>query len=233
MKFMPIGDIINQKISFFIPYYQRGYKWEAHQVKTLLDDFWQFFLKTLEGNNDYKYYCLQPLVIVKINNNLYKVIDGQQRLTTIYIILKVFKDYLEESKNRYRFEINYERDSKELLENIDNINCKNSLDCCYMKEAYNAVFEWIETNSISFQDIEEFRLLIVKNSRISNNKDINKNIRFIWYEIDEKDEFDVFIRLNIGKIPLTNTELIKSFLIQKETDSQKRFDLSTLYRTNF
>ncbi len=227
MDFMPVGDIINEKISFFIPYYQRGYKWEEHQVKALLDDFWNFCEKVeYEKDENYKYYSLQPLVVVKMDEKRYKVVDGQQRLTTIYIILKAFKNYLEEEKDKYTFEIDYERGSKELLKNIEKEADEFNLDYCYMKNAYNTVFEWIEEKGLQEQDVLDLRNIIVRNSRKINGVDRKNNIRFIWYEIDEKDEFDVFIRLNIGRIPLTNTELIKSFLLQRESSLQKRLEFS-------
>ena len=67
---------------FVVDSYQRGYRWESKQVKKLLDDLLEFSEKE-EG-----YYCLQPLIVRKISENKYELIDGQQRLTTLYILLK-------------------------------------------------------------------------------------------------------------------------------------------------
>jgi len=73
--------------NFFVPAYQRGYRWTREDVKRLLDDVWE----TKQVNGDYS---LQPVVVKLINNgsnvadNLgqqeWELIDGQQRLTTLY-----------------------------------------------------------------------------------------------------------------------------------------------------
>ena len=83
-------------MKFFIPNYQRGYRWTEQQVKDLLNDIWEFSKKKKQ---EYEFYCLQPLVVKLMNaedkqkcqlnadEKWYEVIDGQQRLTTIFLIL--------------------------------------------------------------------------------------------------------------------------------------------------
>ena len=66
---------------FYIPSYQRGYRWSIQQVKELLEDIEEFCEKGSNG-----IYCIQPLV-VNHNNEKWNVVDGQQRLTTISILL--------------------------------------------------------------------------------------------------------------------------------------------------
>ena len=67
---------------FIIKNYQRGYRWDSKQVENLLDDLLEFE----KSNNEL--YCLQPIIVRKLQENEYELIDGQQRLTTIYILLK-------------------------------------------------------------------------------------------------------------------------------------------------
>ncbi len=69
-----------RKISdeFYVPSYQRGYRWGQLEVESLLNDV---------RNNGNKPYCLQPIVVKK-NAGKFDLIDGQQRLTTIYLIYK-------------------------------------------------------------------------------------------------------------------------------------------------
>ena len=74
---------------FNIPEYQRGYRWEKKQVEDLLNDLKYF----IEKKSDKKeFYCLQPIVVYKTDENSYDVIDGQQRLTTLYLILQALKN---------------------------------------------------------------------------------------------------------------------------------------------
>ena len=70
-----VGNITG---TFFVPSYQRGYRWGKDEVTRLLDDIYQ---------NGKKNYCLQPIV-VRNNGDSYELIDGQQRLTTLYLIYK-------------------------------------------------------------------------------------------------------------------------------------------------
>lgn len=87
MERRAIPDLLDKK--YYIPEYQRGYRWEEKQVQDLLNDLHDFFTGKYEG----QFYCLQPIVVKEIriaNEQRYEVIDGQQRLTTLRIIMQVF-----------------------------------------------------------------------------------------------------------------------------------------------
>ena len=79
----PIGDI---KGNFFVPKYQRGYRWTESQVRTLMNDLWENCKQETQ-----KEYCLQPVVVRKRGEADYELIDGQQRFTTILILLSYIK----------------------------------------------------------------------------------------------------------------------------------------------
>ena len=72
-----------EAITYMIPVYQRNYAWEKDQISTLIKDVYDSLSKKKKA------YYIGTLVTYKRENNVYEVIDGQQRLTTIYIILKV------------------------------------------------------------------------------------------------------------------------------------------------
>lgn len=72
-----------QGIIFHIDKYQRGYRWGMREIFSLLDDIFTF-KKSIRDS----FYCLQPLVVNEKKENNYELIDGQQRSTTIYLILK-------------------------------------------------------------------------------------------------------------------------------------------------
>jgi len=88
-----------------------------------------------------------------------------------------------------------------------------------MSKAYLTIKQWFEDYSVNEVDI--LKILLNKDIKFENDKKIDyaNNVRVIWYEIHDKSddiEIDVFTRLNIGKIPLTNAELIKAlFLVDK------------------
>ena len=86
--------------TYVIPYQQRGYKWTSSNVEELLYDLREFIEDT---NSKKRIYCLQPLAIVPVGDNRYAVLDGQQRLTTLYLLHK----YLYGCSP---YEFDYERD---------------------------------------------------------------------------------------------------------------------------
>ena len=76
-----VVQIADEKLKFFIPDNQRGYRWEKEQVEDLLNDLVEFF------QSKKPLYCLQPLVVVKRGEDEWEVVDGQQRLTTLFLVL--------------------------------------------------------------------------------------------------------------------------------------------------
>ena len=207
-----IRDIIDKKINFNVPAYQRGYRWDKLNVTDLLDDLLEF----IQDDNSGKFYCLQPLVVKKIGENLYNVIDGQQRLTTIFIILKYLENLLKEENGIDEiYTLSYEtrKDSKDFLQNIasktqDESNQNMDYFCMY--QAYEAVENWFG-DKISQKKTTKRKMLEI----FTNSKDDKHHIEFIWYEVEnsENDEVKIFARLNSGKIPLTNAELIKALFL--------------------
>ncbi len=182
------------KDSFFIPSYQRGYRWDKQQVTQLLEDVREFKPKEI-NNGEKTWYCLQPL-IVKKKNDVWEVIDGQQRLTTIYLILH----YL----NRSLFTLSYETREKsaEFLKKLNkNKEDDSNVDFFFISTAYQTIAKWFDDNGQTF-DINSFESKLFF------------HVKVIWYEVPEsQDSIDIFTRINIGKIPLTNAELIKALFL--------------------
>ncbi len=236
LKLKSIREILDK--SFYIPAYQRGYRWSSRQVIDLLDDIWEFALKKKKEEGEF--YCLQP-VVVKKDNEKFRVIDGQQRLTTLFIILKFFEQHIKYSFTGVKrfYTLEYETrnkqniDSNNFLENIRDIeNCKDNnsniipnidtIDFYYMSNTYITIKQWFDKQD---KDINPFlQVLLNSDVEIKNKEkiDVANNVRVIWYEIYDENEINVFTRLNIGKIPLTNAELIKAiFLINTKEENEK------------
>lgn len=188
--FIPVKDLENK--NFLIPSYQRGYRWD-NEVNALLEDITDF-INYKKSDNDF--YSLQPIVVKK-DEDKYIVIDGQQRLTTIFLIIKYI-----ENKSFFSIKYHTRQKSSEFLENIENkeeSDAKN-IDFYYFFQAYKNIKDFFSSkvNKNDFYDI------------------LLNRCKVLWYEIadDEKEE-DVFIRLNIGKIPLLEEENIKALFLSK------------------
>ena len=200
-----IGADIKGK--FVIPSYQRGYRWGRWEVKRLLDDI------RLNGNAKY---CLQPIVVKVLDENRYELIDGQQRLTTLYILLTFLKrEY--KPKITIPFEIEYEirKGSADYLKNITEERASEYIDYHYMYQAFVTIGEWFseqKNDVVAADKMYEF---------------LATNVEVIWYEVDEDvSGIDLFERLNIGKIPLTDAELVKALFLSvgKKSDDGNKLD---------
>lgn len=214
IELRPVKDLLG--MNFFIPSYQRGYRWKTRQVQDLLEDIKEFIGKGAIGN-----YCLQPLVVRRHNdkkdvfaqiqealnkkdiseiknllNEQWDVVDGQQRLTTLFILLK----YLN-GGNIYQLSYATRPDSPTFLNEIgsNNQNSDINVDFKHFGNTYTVIHNWF--NNHKNVDRKAFLETI-----------LNKT-EFIWYESEEKDPIEVFTRLNIGKISLTNSELVKALFL--------------------
>ena len=216
LRIINVNELSNY--SFFVPAYQRGYRWTNLEVKDLLNDICDFKPKEIDNSDEKTWYCLQPLVVKKrINDEKYELIDGQQRLTTIYLILHYLnQDYVENRRDKL-FDLDYEtrKESKSFLLNPEKESNEN-IDYYYISQAYKTITDWFEKNPNHTNfDKNDFR------------SKIKFNTKFIWYEIIEDSTIPVFSRLNIGKISLTNAELIKALFLNSSLYSK---DLSIKQR---
>lgn len=198
-----------QEFSFFIPAYQRGYRWSPKEVVDLLDDISEFAPKQVGDSNDKTWYCLQPIVVRKKLDEHYEVIDGQQRLTTIYLILFYLNQiYTEENRSKL-FDLTYEtrKNSTEFLKHLKKKSISDeNVDYFFISSAYDAVCDWFNKPNFNRTDFEsKFKF----------------NTKVIWYESSEDNSIAIFTRINIGKIPLTNAELIKALFLNSSNFEDK------------
>lgn len=228
-----IPDLLDKK--YYIPEYQRGYRWEKTQVLDLLQDLYAFFIGDTKG----QFYCLQPIVVKKkqMNDELwYEVIDGQQRLTTIRIIMQIY-DQLNSnmfSTISHKYTIMYATrpDMVDIFESIkivppiasspatiDEIPRKWShmIDSVYIYHAANTVFKW-------FMD-DPSRVGVFSQYFYQTADSGTKSVQIVWYETnEEKEPHDIFNRMNSLKVELSCSELIRSLFLSKTT----KFDLGSL-----
>ena len=170
--------------------------------------------REIVGSDDRTWYCLQPVVVKQRKENEYEVIDGQQRLTTAYLILHYLNQDFVEKKRDKLFNLDYETrpDSKIFIQHpeVDSSSC---IDFYYMHQAYSTIEKWFEASEqqTSF-DKNDFRSKIKFHTKV------------IWYETTEENPITVFTRLNIGKISLTNAELIKALFLNSSNFRTTNFD---------
>lgn len=222
-KFCPkaVAELIDGKHTFSIPSFQRGYRWGKKQVTDLLNDI-RTFVRT-EGSNTY---YLQPLVVIKkCSGNQpdenckesWSVLDGQQRLTTIRLIIAALVDYMPRKKadsipnNLYALIYDNRQDL-----DFDNPDETKNMDSFYVFNAKKTIEEWIVDKLKNGDDS-----IFDEMARSMVSTDYSKKVKFIWYEAssnpdsqkNELEAIEIFNRLNNGKVSLTSSELIKALLI--------------------
>lgn len=208
-----VGDISGK---FVIKSYQRGYRWEDSQVLALLNDIY--------GNGS-KPYCLQPVVVRRLEEDTFELIDGQQRLTTLLILLK-FIQKIYKPRISIQYTLSYETRDKtaEFLDNITAEEAEKNIDFYYIFKAYNTIDQW-------FKDLAAQKVDLDVTAADDIFGYLNKNVKVIWYEVNaEVDPIALFARLNIGKIALNNAELVKALFLMNAGDGgknrQKQIEMS-------
>lgn len=193
------------KGSFSVPGYQRGYRWGKEEVVQLLNDLDE----RLAANRTKEDYYLQPVVVKKETASRYELIDGQQRLTTLYLVYRALGALMPGLIAACPYKIDYETrpGTPHFLEDPLNAGkAKENIDFHYLKEAYVEIDRWLRQKEQTEGWLEKFYHFL------------KEHLRIIWYEVpQERDSVALFTRLNNGRIPLTNAELVRALIFRGET----------------
>lgn len=203
------GEYLTSKgCSFYnIPEYQRGYKWTAANVIQLLED-----LKNFKKSDNDQFYCIQNITITKQKHKdswCMNVIDGQQRLTTLFILLSYLQRNMKDkiispSANILKYSIR-ETSDKFLCDSIltgiiwDNAidtNAAHTKDQLYIMAVADAIQDWFRENKLETKTVLDDLVLIVN-------------------EVRPGDEETVFASLNGGKVDLDGADLVRAILITR------------------
>lgn len=222
---------LHSKDYYNIPLYQRGYKWTAKQVGKLLDDIDRF--SPIAG----KFYCVQNITLVPTSNGCFNVVDGQQRLTTMVLILSCLGETnLVANKVRFpdnsirektnKFLNNYITASDKLLldefpsweDLIDEKPEFDHQDIYHLYQAYNTISLWLD----ELDNKDEFL-----------NK-LLEHVMFICNYIEGENEERIFGNLNSKRIYLDGADLVRATLITRVTleESKRESDIKNIVRVN-
>lgn len=203
---------------FSIPHYQRGYRWTEKEVEALLNDLLAF----AKSDTREESYCLQPLVLQEMADEQLRVVDGQQRLTTLAIILQSLGV---ETHWDIRYTAEGGRQLKNLLKNPG-----KTINDHFRIRAMDKVGQWLDEDS---SRTESLRSVLQGEG--------GKRVVFLRYdlpkneapEVDKDEGHGAFQRLNAGKTALTSSELIRALYMEagnglddgEKADIAKEWDL--------
>ena len=189
-----VGDIAG---SFRVARYQRGYRWGQLEVERLLDDIW---------DSKGEPYNLQPVVVKHESASSWELVDGQQRLTTLYLIFVFMQRAgLQSSGAPYTITYDTRPSSETYLQELDTERADSNIDFFHIHRAYECIRAWFDAHGARRQ--------YVANKFYGY---LFESVRVIWYEAPTGlDSTTLFTRLNVGRIPLTDAELFKAFLLSR------------------
>lgn len=234
-----IGQLLRGN-KYSIDYYQREYKWETKQIQELLQDLTGKFLCDFDQSHErqavanYGHYFLGSIIISNKENKRF-IIDGQQRLTSLSLLLIFLHNLQRERLDQVKIDdlIFSERFAKKSF----------NLDVQERNSCMEALF-----NQIPFDDTDKPES--VKNI-IARYQDIKENFPedligdalpyFIDWLIEnvhiveitaysDEDAYTVFETMNDRGLSLTPTDMLKGFLVANINDEAKREQTNQLWK---
>ena len=230
-----INDFIDKNLrQYSIPVYQRNYEWSAEQCEKLFDDI-------IHAHRLDRYHFTGSVVysLLKTENKIdyYVIIDGQQRLTTIYILIKALIDVAEME--------NEKEELRAVLLNVDkfkkyNIDESSKLKLKPIKSDNNQLMLLMSDNinkmdksSGIYKNYDLFRRLVKKALETDDNLSIEKiydgiehlSCAMIKLEEEEKGkEQEIFERINSTGVPLNLADKIRNFVLMTDVEQDRLYE---------
>lgn len=253
---MPTENVLNRNfeelfsspVRYEIPFFQRGYAWEQRQWKKLLEDLNQEIIEIVENDNfENEEHFFGPIVVLEKTSHhpslkRFLVIDGQQRITTSYLLLAIIKKFLEAKAHLSDNAQKYIAELNKLLKNDvtgadDYLRIKVFSTKGDRLPTYKAVFGQNPSSPFLGDDqllynpstnkIDEFERYI---SRQIKNYDVPqlwqlyqaiiKSLKIVWIPLDDtKDDAQaIFESLNDAGMPLSASELLCNYIFRPLTN---------------
>ncbi len=197
LELRTIGQITG---AFSIKAYQRGYRWRPEEVSQLLDDI---------SRQSSRPYCLQPVVVKRSGAEAYELVDGQQRLTTIHLILHHLRTHIPTLRRRFTLSYETRPDTVPFLADPGSVDAELGIDAWFIKRAYLRIEEWFAAQPDAALAAMHLYPALMERTYV------------IWYVADASvNAAELFARLNADRIQLTNAELVKALLLKRDPTAE-------------
>lgn len=234
---------------FIIPEYQRSYVWQEDNVNELLSDLW--FAYEHKPDNEY---FLGSLVLKQTTEKAfpeYEVLDGQQRLTTFYLLLACLRDIAQnrdlkeacsekiyQKENKFKGLPERERIKYKIRDKVEDF-----FKQCIVRESgtLDAVmlYHHIRSNNTSLSNMAKVIKTIQGFLKVKTETELENFATYISLKptfihvstASREDAFRMFTILNNRGIPLTSADILKSINVGEITDERERERYATVWET--
>ena len=223
-----LKKIFSEEFWFIVPQYQRPYVWQEENIQELIDDLYYAF-----ENKQNSEYFLGALVLKRTTEKEfreYEILDGQQRLTTLCMMMAVIRDLIKKPQYKYTLSQMIYQEENELLK----VPSRNRIKYNTRDKVKDFVKDYIIANGstrkrdlVNYHEdtnisVSNMAKAISTMHTIFENKEnleafavfLLNNVLFIYVSTDNtEDAFRLFTILNDRGIPLSNADILKSINI--------------------
>ena len=237
----PIKKMLNDK--YTVDYFQREYKWTRKQVEELLDDlrtkFRNYFSsgQKLKDIENYGHYYLGSVILCK-KGEKFSIIDGQQRLTTLTLLLIYLYNTQRGLNEDEKPDIANLIRSTNLGELSFNMNVPDREECIkalFRGQEYNNkdANESVKNITDRYEDIESLLSDVPEDEiRFFTEWLINKVIMVKIVAFSDQYAYSIFETMNDRGLNLTSTEMLKGFLLSGISDQKEKDGLNEIWKKN-
>ncbi|MGH7962707.1 MAG: DUF262 domain-containing protein, partial [Candidatus Binatia bacterium] len=226
---------------YTVDYYQREYKWQTKQVSELVDDLADKFLESYEEEHErsavetYGHYFLGSIIISDKDGKKF-IIDGQQRLTTLTLLLIHIHHQLNDPEQKGQIaELIFSQKFGKRSFNLDVPERTACMEALYSAQLFDDTDQMESVGNIlaRYQDIEErFPKKLVGHALPYFVDWLIENVHLVEITAySDEDAYTIFETMNDRGLSLTPTDMLKGYLLANITDSTQRTAASQVWKS--
>lgn len=228
-----------QEIPFVIPEYQRPYSWSDDEIITLFEDLWEFSIERTHSDGAKNYFL--GCVVSYEENGERQIIDGQQRITSLFLLLRAVFSMLEKEDNKTDEVNNFIQKIKPALWKENEMTGKEDRSKILLRsevvtDSGNLILRNILESGEADKNAKDnysknynkFKELYIQKSQSSPNQIYHFVLAVLNYSIllpitadDQETALTIFNTLNNRGLPLSDADIFKSYIYKKLDDTGK------------
>lgn len=229
-----------QEIPFVIPEYQRPYSWSDDEIITLFEDLWEFSIERTHSDGAKNYFL--GCVVSYEENGERQIIDGQQRITSLFLLLRAVFSMLEKEDNKTDEVNNFIQKIKPALWKENEMTGKEDRSKILLRsevvtDSGNLILRNILESGEADKNAKDnysknynkFKELYIQKSQSSPNQIYHFVLALLNYSIllpitadDQETALTIFNTLNNRGLPLSDADIFKSYIYKKLDDTGKK-----------